>query len=102
VILDAPSFPRGSTLGFDVVVTNWTAYSMANVYMLVNIDLPSGGSYKVDIVPLNLAPNEVRSIPYDLPIPSSVPLGDYAVRVLVGIPPVNLWNADTGAFEITR
>ena len=100
VQLDAPSFPRGTNLGFDVVVTNWIPANRT-VYMMVDIELPSGGYFALGTTQLNLSASEVRIIPYDMTIPLTAPLGDFTVRARLGMPPMDLWNADYGDFEIT-
>jgi len=97
---DFDTYPQGGTLGFDITVTNWTL-GAPSVYMVIDAVLPSGGSYRIGVSQLDLAAGEVKTIRRDLPVPSTAPLGDYKLRVRLGTPPADLWNADTFDFEIT-
>ena len=97
---DFDTYPQGGTLGFDIAVRNWTLLSR-ELYLVVDAVLPSGGSHRIGITRLDLGPGEEQLLRRDLPIPGTAALGDYTLRVRLGQPPADLWNADTFDFEIT-
>jgi len=101
VVLDPDSYTynRGGSLGFDATLYNWTG-SNQSLYLLIDVELPSGSYYEVSTESINLSPNQTKVIAYDLNIPGAAPLGDYRMRVRLGTPPANLWNADFFNFEM--
>lgn len=98
---DASSFQRGTTLGFDVNVTNWINANRT-CYMLIDIEMTTGGYYPLGgAQQLTLSPLEVRLIRHDDLIPMIAPLGDYTMRARLGSPPTDLWCADYFDFTVT-
>ena len=97
----ATSFQRGTQCVFDIEVTNWMN-SNRTVYMLLDVELPSGGYRSLGPTQqLNLTALQVMLDPHAHNIPMAAPLGSYRMRVRLGMPPADLWNADYFDFEVT-
>jgi len=96
----ADTYALGEMLGYDVAVTSWTLMPI-EAYVVVDAILPTGVTKRLGMAYLHFTLGETKAFPREHLIPMNVPVGDYRVRVQVGMPPDDLWSADFFEFTVT-
>ena len=96
----ADTYALGETIGYEVKVKSWSLMPQ-QAYVVVDAVLPAGNTRRLRTAYLSFTFSEEKTFGLQHVIPMDVPTGDFKIRVTVGLPPDDLWSADTFDFTIS-